>query len=48
VARAAKYVGGTVKEQHFLVKEPHCLGFHEEKEWTDKEWLENQGLELYN
>ncbi|MES0351081.1 MAG: YkgJ family cysteine cluster protein [Desulfobacteria bacterium] len=48
VARAAKYVGGTVKEQHFLVKEPHCLGFHEDKEWTDKEWLENQGLELYN
>ena len=48
VARAAKYVGGIVKEQHFLVKEPHCLGFHEQKEWTDKEWLENQGLELYN
>ena len=48
VARAAKYVGGRLKEQHFLVKEPHCLGFHEEKEWTDKEWLEDQGLELYN
>jgi Fe-S-cluster containining protein len=48
VARAAKYVGGVVKEQHFLVKEPHCLGFLEQKEWTDKEWLENQGLEIYN
>jgi hypothetical protein len=48
VARAAKYVGGIVKEQHFLVKEPHCLGFQEEKEWTDTEWLEDQGLELYN
>jgi Fe-S-cluster containining protein len=48
VARAAKYVGGRVKEQHFLVKEDHCLGFHEKKEWTDKEWLEDQGLELYN
>jgi len=48
VARAAKYVGGRVKEQHFLIREPHCLGFHEEKEWTDKEWLEDQGLELYN
>ena len=48
VARAAKYVGGLVKEQHFLVKEPHCLGFHEQKEWTDKEWLKDQGLELYN
>ena len=48
VARAAKYVGGIVKEQHFLVKESHCLGFQEEKEWTDTEWLEDQGLELYN
>ena len=37
-----------MKEQHFLVKEPHCLGFLEQKEWTDKEWLENQGLEIYN
>jgi Fe-S-cluster containining protein len=48
VARAAKYVGGRVKEKHFLVREPHCHGFHEEKEWTDKEWLADQGLELYN
>ena len=48
VARAAKYVAGRVKEQHFLIKEVHCLGFHEEKEWTDKEWLADQGLELYN
>ena len=48
VARAAKYVGGRVKEQHFLLKEPHCLGFQEKKEWTDKEWLADQGLELYN
>ena len=48
VARAAKYVGGRVKEQLFLIKEPHCLGFQEEKEWTDKEWLEDQGLDLYN
>jgi Fe-S-cluster containining protein len=48
VARAAKYVGGRVKEKHYLLKESHCLGFQEEKEWTDKEWLEDQGLELYN
>jgi Fe-S-cluster containining protein len=48
VARAARYVGGGVKEKHFLVKEPHCHGFQEEKEWTDKEWLEDQGLEHYN
>ena len=48
VARAAKYVGGRVKEQLFLIKEPHCLGFQEKKGWTDKEWLEDQDLEPYN
>ena len=48
VARAAKYVGGKVKEQHFLVKEPHCLGFEQDKEWTEKEWTQDQGLDLYH
>jgi Fe-S-cluster containining protein len=48
IARAAKYLNGEVKEQLFLIREPHCLGFHEEKEWTDKEWLEDQGLEVYS
>lgn len=48
VARAAKYVCGKVKEQYFLVKEQHCLGFQENEEWTTKEWMADQGLELYN
>ena len=48
VARAAKYVCGKVKEQHFLVKEQHCLGFQQNEEWTAKEWMADQGLELYN
>ena len=48
VARAAKYLGGRVQEQYFLVKEPHCLGFQEDKEWKEEEWTEDQGLEHYN
>ena len=48
VARAARYVGGSVQEQHFLVKEKHCLGFQQNKEWTAKAWMTDQGLEPYN
>ena len=35
-------------EYYFLVKESHCLGFNEEKKWTIKEWLMDQGLDEYN
>jgi Fe-S-cluster containining protein len=48
VARAAKYVAGRMNERYFLLKEPHCLGFKENKEWTTGEWMEDQGLEVYN
>ncbi|UCG13621.1 MAG: YkgJ family cysteine cluster protein [Deltaproteobacteria bacterium] len=48
VARAAKYIGGKVKERHFLVKEPHCLGFQQDREWTGQEWMKDQGLDIYN
>lgn len=35
--------------QHlFIVDEEHCLGFHEEKEWTIEEWLANEGVHEYN
>ena len=29
----------------FLVKEPHCKGFEEPKEWTIREWREDQGVD---
>jgi Fe-S-cluster containining protein len=48
VARAAKYLGGRVREQYFLIREPHCLGFQENKEWKEEEWTEDQGLKHYN
>lgn len=30
----------------FLVKEPHCKGFEEDKEWTVREWREDQGVDV--
>jgi len=34
------------EEFFFTVKEDHCLGFEEEKEWTVAEWREDQGVDL--
>lgn len=33
-------------EFFFKVKESHCLGFDETKEWTVAEWREDQGIDL--
>lgn len=30
----------------FMVKEPHCRGFEEPKEWTVTEWRQDQGVDL--
>ncbi|MBW1980158.1 MAG: YkgJ family cysteine cluster protein [Deltaproteobacteria bacterium] len=50
VGRAASKIPGMAKagEYYFLVKEAHCLGFQQKKEWTIDEWLEDQGLSIYN
>jgi Fe-S-cluster containining protein len=48
VARAARYVGPALQEEYFLVKESHCLGFGEAREWTVQEWLADQGLDAYH
>lgn len=39
---------GTVTERFFLVREDHCMGFNEGKQWTVQEWMNNEGLEQYN
>jgi Fe-S-cluster containining protein len=33
-------------EFFFTIKEKHCLGFEEDKEWTVREWREDQGIEV--
>lgn len=39
--------GGLV-EQFFVVREDHCRGFAESREWTAASWLADQGLAPYN
>ena len=33
------------EEFYFVVKEPHCKGFEEDKTWTIREWREDQGVD---
>ena len=50
VGMADFHEGGTddAKEEKFffLVKEPHCKGFEENKEWTIREWRVDQGVDV--
>lgn len=39
---------GQPMEQFFVVKEPHCRGFEQQRQWSSETWLANQGLEDYN
>lgn len=36
------------EEFYFFVKEKHCLGFDEKKEWTVAEWKKDQGIDEYD
>ena len=38
----------TCEEFHIVIKEPHCLGFKESKEWTVREWKQDQAVSLYD
>jgi Fe-S-cluster containining protein len=50
LARASRKhrLHGTLIENYFIVKEPHCKGFEEERRWTVDEWISDQGLEPYH
>ena len=39
---------GSRREFYFTVREEHCRGFEETRQWTVREWLSDQGLEEYN
>jgi len=38
----------TCEEFHIVIKEPHCLGFEEPKEWTVREWKQDQAVGIYD
>ncbi len=35
-------------EYYFLIREPSCLGYEEDKEWTIETWRIEQGVDLYD
>jgi len=37
--------GAEEEKFFFLVREPHCKGFEEDKEWTVAQWREDQGVD---
>ena len=38
----------TGEDFYFMVRESHCLGFQEDREWTVSEWRKSQGVEVYD
>jgi len=40
--------GPETEEFYFFVKEEHCLGYNEDKQWTIKSWREDQGVNEYD
>jgi len=36
------------KDFYFLIKDTFCRGHEEDKGWTIREWIRNQGVETYN
>ncbi len=39
---------GIISERFMVLKENHCLGFNENNTQTVREWIEHQGLPIYN
>lgn len=50
LARASRMhpVHGTVQEDYFVLHEEHCRGFEENRLWTSREWIRDQGLDRYH
>jgi len=40
--------GPVAEEFYFFIKEPHCYGYHEKKEWTIESWRRDQEVDLYD
>ncbi len=48
VLRKATEQGPVNEEFYFFIREPHCLGYQEDKEWTVQSWRIDQGVDLYD
>jgi hypothetical protein len=40
--------GPVVDEFYFFIKDPNCLGYQEDKEWTIEAWRIDQGVDVYD
>lgn len=40
--------GPVHEEFYFFIREPHCLGYQENTEWTIQSWKDDQGVSLYD
>ena len=38
----------TGEDFYFMVRESHCQGFNQDKEWTVRDWRKDQGVEPYD
>jgi uncharacterized protein len=46
---ATRKTGGFLcEESYFLIREPHCLGYRESRQWTVEAWCKDQELSQYN
>jgi len=50
LGRAASKIreGDRAGEYYFMVRESHCLGFEDGRQWAVEEWIADQGLAEYN
>ena len=47
-AASTQYENSRSGRYYFTVRESHCMGWQEEKEWTIQQWLADQGVNKYN
>jgi len=46
--RKAGEEGPVNEEFYFFIREPHCLGYQEDKEWTIESWRKDQEVDVYD
>ena len=40
--------GGHIQFSYYVAKHGYCLGHRADREWTAKQWMQDQGMENYN
>jgi uncharacterized protein len=48
IMRKGAEEGPVNEEFYFFIREPHCLGYQEDNEWTIQSWKDDQGVSLYD